>query len=524
MLTHKMNQIAIKTGFDVAHLAITILLATTSWAALFGGLAEKFTFVGAAVLMLLVNIAFDFFPFILGCYVSGELGREQEDDEYLASENLWVVAVVAMVLHIGSGVITYSGANLAASLFSNGEAIAEQIGGEEQRIQAENATAVLEYNKAVSNFEALKAERLKGLAENHNASIARLQAERQAMQEQNYPKNAAIVAQKIAALEKGYQKSVAEIQAETPKVVEPHLQSPGGYAKGLQQRFEEDQKAKNKIAFALRFTDISSLVIMALWFQVLFMVPGIAGNSNLVIWMFGWAFTLAAKVSQKALAYEKLLQANSDDQLYALAAIEENAIRRLQEVEKSYQEQLAEKEEALLRSFQNRASEMSAQFVEEKKSWVQKMERQKTEWEAEKSEWEKRVAQEQAEWASEKAEWERQKSEWEAEKSEWASGEAPVFSRRVARVEKASGKASEKASEKASGEWKKRVEGESVRERKRAIRDDEVIFEGKIYKDLKSFAGSMRSAKSAGRNEVYLKMKAHYNSLLGIESTIKKIS
>ena len=212
MLTHRMNKIAIKTGFDVAHLAITVLLATTSWAALFGGLSEKFTAFGATIIMLLINIAFDGFPFILGCYVSGELGQEDEDDKYQASDNLWVVAVVAMVLHIGSGVITFSGAGLVANLFSNGEVITEQMGREERRIQAQNAAAISEYNQAVSTFEASKAKRLEQLAQNHNNAVSRLQQEREAMQKQGYPKNASLIAQKIAALEKGYQESVMKIQ------------------------------------------------------------------------------------------------------------------------------------------------------------------------------------------------------------------------------------------------------------------------------------------------------------------------
>ncbi len=509
-MIHKMNQIAIRTGFDIAHLAITVLLATTSWAALFGGLSEKFTTIGAIVLMLLVNIAFDGFPFILGCYVSGELGKENEDDKYQAPENIWVVAVVAMILHIGSGVITFSGANLVANLFSNGEAIAEQIGQEEKRVQSENTAAISQYNQAVSAFEASKSRRLEQLAQNHNAAISRLQAERRAMQQQNYPKNASLIAQKIAALEKNYQESVTKIQAESHKIMKPGPQTPGHYTESLRRQLEEDLKAKNKIAFALKFTDICSLVIMGLWFLILFTVPGIAGVSNLVIWMFGWAFTLTAKVSQKALAYEKLLQENSEGQLYALAAIEEAAIRRLQEVEQNYQRELAEKERVLL-----------SNFLEEKARQAQEIERLKAEWASEKAEWENRVAQEKTEWASEKAEWERQKTEW-------ASGETPMSIGRVARVENPSGNPSGKASGnpsgKASGEWKNRVRPVSIREKKRELADKEVEFEGRVYKNLDSFTGSMRSAKSAGRNDVYLKMLTHYKALLGIESTIKKIS
>ena len=513
MTTHKMNQVAIRTGFDVAHLAITILLATTSWAALYGGLAEKFTFGGAVVIMILVNIAFDGFPFILGCYVSGELGRENEG-EYEAPENLWVVAVVAMILHVGSGVITFSGASLVASQFSKEEDITNLIQSEEGRIQSQNQAAISDYNQAVRDFEKSKNERLRQLSENHNRAIARLQEERRSMQNQNYPRNASLIAQKIASLEKNYQEMVTKIQGEGHNIQKPRLESPGNYAAALNQRLEEDRKVKSKITFALKFTDICSLVIMGLWFVVLFMVPGIAGVSNLVIWLFGWAFTLAVKVSQKAVTYDKLLQANSDAQLYAQAEIEENAIRRLAQMESNYEKQLAEKAERMARAYSEKLHSMRFEM--------------EAEWEREKkrveSEWEKRVAQEKAEWEREKSEWEREKRR---EKSEWeqkVSGKNPVSTGRVARVENPSekgGEGSEKASENPS---EKVSEKRKARDRKREIRDLPITFEGVEYKNLLSFEGSMRKAKSDQNRDKYLRMKAYHNELLGIVAEIKKVS
>lgn len=514
MTTHKINQVAIRTGFDVAHLAITILLAATSWAALYGGLAEKFTFAGAIVIMLLVNIAFDGFPFILGCYVSGELGKENEDNEYEASENLWVVAAVAMILHIGSGIITFSGANLIASRFSKGEEIAGLMQSEESRIQAQNQTATLNYNQAVKDFEKSKNERLKRLADNHNAAVARLQEERLSMQRQNYPRNASLIAQKITSLEKSYQDMAAKIQSENHNIQKPRLESPGNYAAALKSRMEEDQKTKSKIAFALKFTDVCSLVIMALWFVVLFVVPGIAGASNLVIWLFGWAFTLAVKVSQKAVAYDKLLQANSDAQLYAQAEIEENAIRHLAQMEAGYEAQLAEKAERMAQGYSEKLHNVRLEM--------------EAEWEREKkrveSEWEKRVAWEKSEWEREKSEWERQKSEWKSEREQKASEGNPASIGREARVEKASEKtsgASEKARENPSG---KTSGMKKTREKKREIRDLPVLFEDVEYKNLLSFEGSMRKAKSDQNREKYLRMKAYYNELLGIEAEIKMVS
>lgn len=153
-----MNKIS-KSSFDLSHFSMMGFLGLTSWAALFLGLLHQFGPVFAIGAMALVNIIFDFFPFVLGCEVSERLEKGEDWRKVK-----WII-FMAICLHFVSACITFFGAPIGASMIVTDDSIEQEIASADEQkasIDAENKSRQKTFDLAVA---AEKARRDKLISE-----------------------------------------------------------------------------------------------------------------------------------------------------------------------------------------------------------------------------------------------------------------------------------------------------------------------------------------------------------------------